>query len=191
MISLTDTDVNIRWFAADALGKICDQRSADALHSALSDESDLVRESAALALGNLGDRRAMGALRALLKEKREPKWDRRQVVVQSLTCIGDSRVPAILIPLLEDDNWAIRSEVAKALGILRAPEATPPLMMRVLHDKHSIVRGEAAKSLGLIGHEKAILALEPALEDKTEYVREAASEALKRIREKRPPAKQK
>ncbi len=185
ILSLTHTDKDMRWFAAEALGKICDPSSADALNSALEDESDRVRRSAAIALGNLGDRRASDPLMALLKDKPPIKWDRRHPVVRALTHIKDPRIPAILIPLLEDDNYAIRFEVAKALGILRAPEAIPPLMVRVLQDKNRGVRAEAAKSLGLIGHEKAILVLEPALKDKSEYVREAAAEALKRIRGKR------
>jgi HEAT repeat protein len=55
-------DIDVRWNAADALGKLKDVRAVEPLIWALKDEDEFVRERAADALGRIGDEGAVWPL---------------------------------------------------------------------------------------------------------------------------------
>ena len=60
-----------RWEAAKALGAIKDERAAEPLIKAMSDENEVVRRVTAEALGKLGDKKAIPVLKETLKD---PKY---------------------------------------------------------------------------------------------------------------------
>ncbi len=88
-----------------------------------------------------------------------------------------------LINLLQKGNVYTRREAVKALGELRATQATEPLI-RALKDQDLIVRYWAADGLGKIGDERAIEPLIEALEYGNRDLVEAAKLALEEIQAK-------
>ena len=69
--ALRDEDVEVRWNAAAALGKIGDRRAVKPLIKALKDDDIIVRLFAAGALGDIGDERAVESLIEELKDEGE------------------------------------------------------------------------------------------------------------------------
>ncbi len=88
-----------------------------------------------------------------------------------------------LMTLLQTGNVYTRREAAKALGDLRAKQATEALI-RALKDRDPIVRYWAADGLGKIGDERATEPLVEALEYGNRDLFEAAKRALEEIEEK-------
>ncbi|XGI84556.1 HEAT repeat domain-containing protein [Halorutilales archaeon Cl-col2-1] len=93
---------NVRAKAADALGKIGDSGSTDAVVGALEMESVRVRESAAEALGSIGDEDAVEDLGSLLEE--ETHESVRVSAAKSLAEIGGERARGILEDYSDDTN---------------------------------------------------------------------------------------
>jgi len=98
--------------------------------------------------------------------------------------LGDIGEPAFnpLIAALQDEDANVRKWAAFALGEIGDPRAVEPLI-EALQDEHWEVRGYAAWSLGRFGDSKAIDPLTyAASSDEEEMVREAAAEALEKIK---------
>jgi hypothetical protein len=86
-----------------------------------------------------------------------------------------------LIRALDDEDGYVRTEAARALGLLGQPtDAVLPALIKALHDDEAYVRCEAARGLGLMGRpDDAVLsALNEALGDEDGYVRTEAARAL-------------
>lgn len=66
--ALRDSNCDVRWGTAEALGFIKDPAAVLALIQALSDDCAVVRSSSAIALGEIGDDRAVPALTQLLND---------------------------------------------------------------------------------------------------------------------------
>ncbi len=85
-----------------------------------------------------------------------------------------------ILPSLREDNPAIRSATATALGHIGDRVAVPGLV-EALHDRHERVRWEAAWSLGRIGDARAVPDLIDALDDDSHDVRWFSSWSLRAI----------
>ena len=86
-----------------------------------------------------------------------------------------------LIKALGDEDGDVRTEAARALGLLGQPaNAVLAALTKALHDEEYYVRCEAARALGLMGKsDDAVLsALNEALNDEDAYVRTEAARAL-------------
>jgi hypothetical protein len=86
-----------------------------------------------------------------------------------------------LIRALDDEDGYVRTEAARALGLLGQPtDAVLSALIKALHDDEAYVRCEAARGLGLMGRpDDAVLsALNEALGDEDGYVRTEAARAL-------------
>jgi HEAT repeat protein len=68
---LKDEVQSVRFQAAEALGKLGDNRAAEPLITSLKDQDWEVRQWAAEGLGTLGDKRAVEPLTPLLKDQDE------------------------------------------------------------------------------------------------------------------------
>lgn len=86
-----------------------------------------------------------------------------------------------VVPSLYESEPAIRASVAKLLGDIGDPEATPELIEVLEFDDSDRARWEAAWSLGRIGDEQAIPALIEALNDTSEDVRWFSSWSLRNL----------
>lgn len=82
-----------------------------------------------------------------------------------------------VIARLHDPDPEVRAEAARALGRIRAPEATEALIQE-LRDLSSSVRPEAAIALGRIGDRRALPYLLDALNDSSEELQDGAAWAL-------------
>lgn len=118
-----DKDVDLRIYAAQALGNQHDARAIPVLLEALQDEDANVRYHAIEGLGKL---RAVEAVEALARVVESGDFSQAFAALDALTLIGDSRVAPRLVPLLEDE--ILRSPAAEALGQLGDEEMVAPLI---------------------------------------------------------------
>ncbi|HEX6780276.1 MAG TPA: HEAT repeat domain-containing protein [Ktedonobacterales bacterium] len=178
-----------RWFAADALYRIGDQRAAEPFRQALQDRSDneYVRAEAAKALGKLGGAGVLALLVRRLHDKRELETVRR-AAASGLGLLGDRRAFEPLLQALKEGTAGMRWDVAAALGDLSDPRGVEPLIA-LLKDSYMQVRWEAAKALGKLGDKRALAPLHLARhQDRTDglfpWFDRAAAEAIRSIEER-------
>jgi HEAT repeat protein len=102
----------------------------------------------------------------------------RAAAIQTLVAMGGPRVPAVLAPLLADENHHVRAEALVAHVAMRASDALE-LACRALRDDGSYhVREAAAAALARLGDERAVPVLRAALSDPDQFVRAEATRAL-------------
>ena len=91
----------------------------------------------------------------------------------------------LLIEKLRSRNWEVRSESAKALGLMGVEEAVDDLMKYGINDGNSFVRIHSAGALGRIKSKRAVPYLIEALTKGYREGRETMVWALGKIRDKR------
>ena len=119
---LNDADVDLRIYAAQALGEQHDQRAIPALIHALEDTDSNVRYHAIDALGHL---RASEAVEALIGIAESRDFCLAFPALDALMRIGDQAVAPRLVPLLADD--LLCATAADALGQLGDATVVEPL----------------------------------------------------------------
>ena len=149
--ALRDRSENVRFAAAEALGKLGDPQAVPALIQALGDSDWYVRRAAAEALVKIGT----PAVPALIRALGDSDSDVRAVAAWALVKIGTPAVPALIKAL--GDWWSenVRRAAAEALGDLGDPQAVPPLI-QALGDDWDAVRFAAAWALGKLGDPQAV-----------------------------------
>ncbi len=120
---LNDPDVELRIYAALALGERLDPRAIPGLVGALSDADVNVRYHAIEALGHL---RAAAAADVLLAIAQSRDFFLAFPALEALRRIGDPTVAPALVPLLEDE--LLCDPAAIALGVLGDEEVVGPLV---------------------------------------------------------------
>ena len=201
-----DNSEDVRWRAAEALGKIGGEQAVAGLLKALDDPNGSVRENAVKALGKIGDEQAVvasvlkmlddpsfihaakalekfdgeQAIAGLLKALDNPKRGVRARAASVLGKIGREQAVAGLLKVLDDPNDSVRWWATEALGKIGSQQAVAGLL-KVLGDSEELVRWSAAKALGKIGGEQAIAEMLKALDDPNGSVREGAAFALGKI----------
>jgi HEAT repeat protein len=95
--------------------------------------------------------------------------------------IGDTSATMDLIPKLNHDLYAVRSEVATALGKIADVRAADSLIARLSVESDSDVRKSCTVALGSIGDLRAAPALIFALDDPFFGVRQSAVSALAKL----------
>ena len=133
----------LRYEAAEALGKIKDPRIVGPLIEALNDRNARVREAAAKSLKEVGE----PAVEPLLASLRDENQDVCFKAIVLLGEIGDSRAVEPLVGVLKHfELWAMRFEAARSLGMINDPRAIGPLT-EALYDKDEYVREGAEGAL--------------------------------------------
>jgi HEAT repeat protein len=169
---------DVRFSAANALGRIKDSAAVPDLIEALKDPDGRVHYDAANALGRIKDSAAVPALIEALKN---PNGGGSISAAEALGAIKDPAAVPALIEALKDPGKYVRSSAAKALGAIKDSAAVPALI-EVLKDPDDYVRSSAAEALGAIKDPAAVSALrEVALKDPNNLVRSTAAEALEGI----------
>lgn len=202
LIKLLTKDRWDRWriAAANALGKIGDQKAVDSLIMALEDQSTFVQEEAIIALGKLGHPKAVKPITEKLKDERDTI---RQKATWTLGKIGDSRAIKPLIKKLDDESKEVRLNAARALDALgwrpsnkqtkvkywiakqewekclSLKEVAEPILLEKLKDPDLAIRISAINILGKLKSTQAIIPLINFFEGGDEE--KAAIEALSRI----------
>jgi len=174
--ALEDSDPDVQFRAAEALGDIGDERSVGPLvHSLKTSEFAGVRWKSAEALSKIGDP-AVGSLVTLLQHRDD---DIRWKAALALGEIGNPEAIAPLIQLLDDDDRYVRSRAGHALGMIGEPALGP--LTSLLCDGDAKRRWGAAIALGRTGSVEAIEPLIGALGDTSDEVRIEAATALTAI----------
>jgi HEAT repeat protein/energy-coupling factor transporter ATP-binding protein EcfA2 len=171
-----DEDVEVRRFAAEALGKIGNESAIEHLIKAIDDDLPDVRCCVIDALGKIRDPRAVEPLIAKLGDS---EADVRWRAARALGKIGDARAIDSLITALCDQNANVRRHAAEALRNIGVPAV--PLLVASLHDPDAGIRRSAVEVLGKIGDSRAVDSLITALRDRDVGVRKSAAEALGKI----------
>ena len=175
---MEDANPRVRWQAIEALGMLDkSEKSVDALIAALQDPNHIVRWNAALALGDAGDERVTMPLLKILEDESK---DVREMAEWALVELSGKLVPSLIEVLTQHQDWWIRREAARILGLIGDERATEPLL-QALSDSRERIRENAAKALGRIGRTRAIKGLIHALQDDYGHTRENAMEALIKI----------
>jgi HEAT repeat protein len=174
---LDDPDRDVRATALNAMVGLAVPDSADLATSALHDPDGFVRATAAKLLGDLGDAGHVDAIGRLLDGDPDPVA--RQRAAESLTRLGGDAVVPYLIRGLADPMERVRLAAVQGVSKLD-PLSARDALIRLLHeDAVWEIRAEAAHALGLTGDPGIRPELERALGDANEYVRTAASNALR------------
>ena len=141
--ALKDKDHNVRLSAANALGRIGDEKAVGPLIIALQDRRLIVVTEVTKALVKIGDTRVKEiAIKHLIQILKIYDAIAKSLTIQTLASIGEPAVEP-LIQALEDENLFVRWGAASALGLIGDTRAVNPLV-QVLNDKKKIV-GVAAK----------------------------------------------
>lgn len=173
---LTFGEMDTRYAAIDALGRLRDPRAIEPLIESLrSDAYSGLRWKAAEALARIGSP-AVGPLLSLLSD---PDEDVRWKVAIALGEIRDPRAIDPLLSLLSDPDSYVRSRAALALATIGEPAVSD--LIASLGDEDPVIRASASSALGIVGNQEAIPALITALSDPDDRVRSEVISALSRI----------
>src|SRR5215475_3645278 len=144
-----------------------------ALISALKENDPNERKEATEGLGNIGYDRAVPALIAAL-----PNETTRDEAAEVLVRIGKPAVPA-LIAVLNDPQWKVREQTAKALGKIGDKSAVPAMIAALNNDRSSMKERPAA-FLGKVIH-SAVPAMIAALNNVRSSMKERLAAFLGKV----------
>ena len=148
--ALGDSNKNIAYFAASALGDVHDEEVVRPLVRALGDEYWPVRRNAADSLMRL----ARFSISTLVNYINDENSDVQYWVFRILEQVGGEHLEEIIMKL-KKGNDEERLFAAKAIGAIKDPRAVEPLI-DALTDGHEWVRLYAAIALGEIGDRRAL-----------------------------------
>lgn len=184
------TDSHGRWYAASAFGAVHQDAElcVPLLVEGISDPVQSVRESSIRSLGTFGDAASAHA------GKVAEAFDQADTVTRISICsalAGFKSAQEITIPVLiralGDTNEVVAVNAAQALGNTRdRPDLTLPALSKAVQDSRKIIRLLASQSIGFYQEEalNAVPLLEGACTDPDAGVRNAATNALRRILKK-------
>jgi hypothetical protein len=176
-----------RWYAASALGAIHadPEVCVPLLVSGMADPQPSVRNASVQALGNFGETAGPYARKiAELYDQADP--NSRRIICSTFgnfASQGQVVVPVLLKGIV-DSNDTVRIAAATALGQVHAqPDQSVAALKIAAKDPSLIVRLQSVQSIGFFGTlaSNAIQVLEEAQLDPDASVRNAATNALKRI----------
>jgi HEAT repeat protein len=186
---LQDADANVRVQSAFALGRM-GSNAAPAVSVlaklVVSDKEARVRKEAAKTLADIGPE-SRSAVQELVKALEDSQTDVRQYAALALGKIGPdaSAAEPSLQKTLKDKDQEVRCQAARALGGLgKAGLPALPELIRLLKDDDvAEVRIAVIQVLGDFGPDAkdAVDALSIASRDGRPAIREAASDALKKV----------
>lgn len=123
-------------------------RNCASLELQLSDPSHSARRWAARDLADCPDSSAV-LVEQLLREQNSSV---REIILTTLTKLGDEKAVAGLVHCLRSEDAAIRNEAIEAMKML--PDEVAPIMSQLLKDTDSDVRIFAVNVLESLRHEK-------------------------------------
>ena len=171
--ALRNRDPAVQYEAVEALGKIGDPASTEALMGALTgDQYSGIRWKAAEALGKIGAPAVPHLITALKNQDEDIRWK----AAVTLGEIGDTRAVGPLVDLLGDEDRFVRSRAAYALSLI-GPPAVSALQNALMNGGVEARRGAAA-ALGTIPDPGAVEALIQDLDDPSDEVRQDVISAL-------------
>ncbi len=143
--SLKDKELEVRYFAAELLGRTDDKKAVEPLINALVDAKAAVRGTAAQALGRIGDKNAIRPLTRVWKSD-EDTWTQLCSACALFKITGDENILDFLIEILKSDDMQRRAHAAQVLGAICNKRAVRPLI-NLLSDSSVLVRQSARRAL--------------------------------------------
>jgi HEAT repeat protein len=183
---LKDRNVETRRAGAVLLAKLGPdgKEAAPTLAATLKDPDREIRRSALEALAQYGAdaKAAVPGLRDILKGKDKTLHPNALDVLSQLGPAAKDAIPE-LIELLEDPS--LRESAATALGKIGKPAV--PALKEALKDNNAKVRAGACMALGEIGPDakEALFALSSLQRDRDANVRDAATDAMRKVQRKK------
>lgn len=172
---LRDSDADVRFSAAHALGELESEDAIDALVDAmLNDPSARVRQASAWALAELESPLTVGPL---LEAARDGDAEVRRFALFALGEIQDPAALSGLVGALSDPEPKVRAHAAFAIGEIE-PDTAPPELVRLLADSDAEVRRFALYALGEIEDPTTADAIAGLVDDSDPEVRGTAIDIL-------------
>lgn len=174
--ALKNGSIQVRKYAAIALGKIGDEETISVLLNGIKDENWQVREAAVQALGQL---RTEKALKGIISIFGDDDIRVRESASRAASQFGDAAIRRVKKMLVSKDE-KVRATCIQTLGRV-GDESSYPLIVKSLKDPALEVKKEAVTALGKFG-QKAIEPLLRIFSDENDIVtRRAIINSLKRI----------
>ena len=177
--SVSDPDRDVRIAALQALASIRAAEAEASALTALADKDPQVRAAAVGCLAQLGAWARLPEISELFAS--DPAAGVRGQCVVFVQKSGADAADELLATAVRDPDRAVRILAVRGLEGVDPLFAIDPLAGAVLQDSDWEVRAEAARVLGAARRRDAAPALEAALSDPNEFVRAAASAALKQL----------
>ncbi|MFH0846700.1 MAG: HEAT repeat domain-containing protein [Chloroflexota bacterium] len=180
-----DKSLELRQCAEIVLGAIGEPAIPHLTQILRGENEDVgVRQLAVSALGRMGK----PAVEVLIEtvSRQHPMGDIGYVgwtAIAWLGNIGDERAVKPLVQALKDEHSVTRKYLIEAL--VKIGEAAVLPLSQVLKDEDKDIRKEVASALGLIGDVRSLEALIEASSDRDRGVRNAANNAIKKIKSKK------
>jgi len=168
-----DKNLEIKRLALKALGSIKNSVAVPFLVELYGRRKEEFEDSIVEALSCMPDKKSFSVFISSLESDRPQV---RFLSARALGNLGDREAVHALLKTLYDEDWAVCSEVIKALGKLADTRALEEMKDFIGH-KRSYIRKLAVIAAGNIGMEASSIIL-PALKDKHNYVRFSAAMAL-------------
>jgi len=185
----SDPNINVRYAAAESLGKIGNPIAINYLLETMKKSPYLAYP----AIESLGFLRAESATELLQKIVEEDEW-LRYPAIEALGNIAALSSATIIIKYLDDTNPLIQRAVITALAKIEAKNKTRifadinfnyiGVLEDALEDDEAATRQGAITALGWVGKAEQIKKLLAGFEDADESVQIAAEEAVRRIAQK-------
>ncbi|WP_096892686.1 sister chromatid cohesion protein PDS5 [Candidatus Scalindua japonica] len=174
--AMQDKNCEVRKEATMAFSVLKGRESIPYLVNMLDDSSIEVKRQAIISLGSFKNRKVINVLLGVIKNKDE---DARVRLSALSSLVKINKDPAMFIDLLEDDNYEIRKEAVRCLGVLKDERAIEPLSKKIV-DGNNEVRRETVLALGSFKNNRVFDTLVKVLLDKDEddTVRSGAIQSL-------------
>ena len=173
-----DADINVRANALEALAELGDDQVEALAVEALEGDDAVLRKAA---LRMLASPLYSGAVQAVAASLGAPEVEERELALSTMLAMNTPEAVLHIEPAIRDEESAVRSAAAFALGKMRQVGGIPLLAELLEQDSSWQVRANAAQSLGMIGDRSAATALKAALDDEDERVRTTAQNALDKL----------
>ncbi|WP_435077916.1 HEAT repeat domain-containing protein [Halococcus sp. AFM35] len=135
-------------------------------------------------LGKIGDERALDTLHEYIEGESDPAL--QKVTIKAIGEIGSSDSTQPVADRLVADNETVRSNAARALGLIGDTRAIVPLADVLSDDESNSVRASAAWALNQIGTEDALDAAREHADDRSFLVQSEAEKADRAMTEDTP-----
>jgi HEAT repeat protein len=176
---------NTRYYAAQALGSIGDERAREPLRHALNDEDDGVRLQAALALSAMRDPVSAARIAPLLANLDMESYGLARQIREALTEIGEPAADPLAHVLADTGRSPLaRTRAASLLGSL-GDSSTIPVLAASLAGEVPDIRAAAALALGQLHAGETTEALYHTAQDESALVRSCALLALAQLGDER------
>jgi HEAT repeat protein len=164
----------------EALGKIGDPQTRDALIQALKSKEFFIRAYAAQALGRLQDKASIPFLKPLIRDK---NYLVSVLAAVALADLGDKDAEEVLFAFLKHENPAVRANTIREVGRL-GDNFLAALNEMLPKEKEESVRVKLIEQLGAHRYKPALPLIRKALKDESAQVRTAACTAIAKIEDK-------